>query len=146
MSGKNRKKIPKTFEIPVKNKTPKAGIFPTDHLYPEFKAEQMDKDGPWGWNKFDSFQIQELLQKIFEFQKLTWQDHRNNGSHFVNRKDLCLEAQKRLIHVQKEDLDQIFSLRLSGRKRIWGIKENNILWLLWWDPHHEVCPSHKKHT
>lgn len=145
MSRKHHK-IPKAFNTPVESKTPKAGSFPTDRIHPEFRAEQMDNDDPRGWNKFDPRQMQEVLQKIFESQKLTWQDLRNNGSHFVDRTDLCSEAQKRLIQIQKEDLDQLFSLRLTGRKRIWRIKEHNILWLLWWDPNHEVCPSHKKHT
>jgi hypothetical protein len=146
MSGKNRHKIPKAVESPVESKTPKAGEFPTDRLHPEFRAEQLDRGGPWGWDKFDPLQIQEVLQKIFDSQRLTWQELRNNGSHFVNTESLCSDAQKRLIQIQKEDLDQLFSLRLTGRKRIWGIKERNILWLLWWDPDHEVCPSHKKHT
>jgi hypothetical protein len=91
MSGKNHNKIPKTFITPVESKTPKAGAFPTDRYQPEFKAEQMDKDGPWGWNLFDPSQIQEVFQKIFDSQKLTWQDLRNNGSHFVDRGDLCSE-------------------------------------------------------
>ncbi len=146
MSGKNRHKTPKAFLFPVESKTPKAGIFPTDRSHPEFRAEQIDRAGPWGWDHFDSSLIQEVFQKIFDCQKLTWQDLRNNGSHFVDREGLCTDAQKRLIQLQKEDLDQLFSLRLTGRKRIWGIKEGNILWLLWWDPNHEVCPSHKKHT
>jgi hypothetical protein len=146
MSNKDRKKVPKSFLVPFESKIPKAGLFPTDKCLPEFRAEQMDMDGPWGWRKFDSPQLQEMLQKIFESQKLTWQDLRTNGSHLVNRQDLCSEAQKRLLEIQKEDLDDLFSLRLSGRKRIWGIKEGNVLWLLWWDPAHEVCPSPKKHT
>lgn len=48
--------------------------------------------------------------------------------------------------VDNDDLDQLFSLRLTVRKRVWGIKEGNIFWILWWDPEHEVCKSHKKHT
>ncbi len=145
MARKDRK-IPKSFVVPVESKTPKAGSFPTDGCHPEFRTEQMDKEGPWGWNQFDSLQIQEVFQKILESQKLTWQDLRNNGSHFVDIRDLCSQAQKRLVQLQKEDLDQLFSLRLTGRKRIWGIKEGNIFWLLWWDPEHQVCPSQKKHT
>jgi len=146
MSKKNHPKIPKIFIVPVEGKTPKVGIFPSDHCQPEFRAEQMDRGGPWRWDHFNPSQIQEVFQKIFESQKLTWQDFRNNGSHLVDRKDLCSEAQKRLTQLQKEDLDQLFSLRLTGRRRIWGIKEGNILWLLWWDPNHEVCPSPKKNT
>jgi hypothetical protein len=146
MSAKKHNKNPKTLFNPIESKTPKFGVFPSDQNQPEFKSEQMDNEGPWGWNYFNSAHLQELFQKIFESQKLSWQDLRNNGSHFVNREDLCSEAQKRLTNIQKEDLDQLFSLRIMGRKRIWGIKEGNILWFLWWDPNHEVCPSSKKHT
>jgi hypothetical protein len=146
MAAKKANKAPKSLFNPTESKTPKIGVAPTEHSLPDFKSEQMDMDGPWGWKHFDSMQLQELFQKVFECQKLTWQDLRNNGSHLVNREDLCSEAQKRLTEIQKEDLDQLFSLRLTGRKRVWGIKEGNILWLLWWDQNHEVCPSHKKNT
>jgi hypothetical protein len=145
MSSKKRK-IAKAIINPTESKTPKLGVFFSESCHPDFKAEQMDKDGPWGWDHFDPSHLQEVFNKIFECQKLTWQDLGNNGSHLVDREDLCPEAQKRLVHMQKEDLDQLFSLRSTGRRRIWGIKEGNILWLLWWDPNHEVCPSHKKHT
>ena len=142
----NRFKVPKAAYAPAENKISKGSVVSTDRCQPEFRAEQLDRQGTWGWDRFEASQMQEVLQKIFESQKLTWQELRNNGSHFVDRSTLCHDAQKRLVQLQKDDLDQLFSLRLSGRKRIWGIKEGNILWLLWWDPNHEVCPSHKKHT
>lgn len=106
----------------------------------------MDRSGPWGWDGFDPSLLQELFQKVFESQKLSWQDLVKNGSHLVDIEQLCPEAQKRLYQIQKEDLDQLFSLRITARKRVWAIKEGKILWLLWWDPNHEVYPSLKKHT
>lgn len=142
----SHKKIPKSIVNPKESKTPKVRITPSDNLHPDFKADQMDNNGPWGWDDIGSSQLQELFQKIFESQKLTWQNLRDNGSHFVDRESLSSDAQKRLTEIQQEDLDQLFSLRITGRKRIWGIKEGNILWLLWWDPTHEICPSPKKHT
>lgn len=152
MSKKNRHshfdsyKTPKAVATPYDNKSPRAVAVPNDRCQPEFKAEQMDMEGPWGWRNFEGLQIQEFLQRVFECQKLTWQTLRDNGAHSVDVATLVSDAQKRLKHIKKEDLEHLYSLRLSGRKRIWGIKEGNILWLLWWDPNHEVCPSHKKHT
>jgi hypothetical protein len=140
------KKVAKIVKNPVQSKTAKIGIAPNNRLYPEFKAEQIDRNGPWGWDHFEPFEIQNVFQRIFESQKLTWQDLVNNGSHLININSLCSEAQKRLNQIQKEDLDQLFSLRLTGPKRIWGIKEGAILWLLWWDPNHTVYPSAKKNT
>ena len=112
----------------------------------EFRPDRMDMSGPWGWDRFDSLHIKEFLEKIFHSQKLTWQLLHANNSHLVDIQDLASDAQKRLRVIKQDDLDQLYSLRLTGKKRAWGIKERNIFWLLWWDPEHQVCPSHKKHT
>jgi hypothetical protein len=139
-------KTPRAVYSPHEDKKPRYATVPNEHCRPEFKTEQMDMTGPWGWSNFDGSHIQELFKRIFEFQKLTWQELRNTHSHLVNVADLDSKAQKRLKEIKKDDLDQLYSLRLSGRERVWAIKDGNLLWLLWWDPHHEVCPSYKKHT
>ena len=144
MSKKDQKN-PKKFVSLSERKTPKI-VLHVDSCLPEFKSDQMDMAGPWGWDKFDPLQLQEVFQKIFESQKLTWQVLRDNGSHLVQVDALCSKAQKRLGELGQDDCDELFSFRITGRKRIWGIKDGNILWLLWWDPEHEVCPSNKKHT
>jgi hypothetical protein len=148
MSRKDQKQSKQfPFQSPSDNKLPKSGAFQTTPFCsPEFRAGQMDMDGPWGWNKFDPLLLQDLFHKIFDSQKLSWQTLRDNGSHLVQVGDLCSKAQKRLFELSKDDCDELFSLRVTGRQRIWGIKDGNILWLLWWDPDHEVCPSYKKRT
>ena len=53
------------------------------------------------------------------------------------------DALKRL---KIDDIDSLFSLRLDGTLRIFGIRKQNYLQILWVDQNHEVCPSKKKHT
>jgi hypothetical protein len=139
-------KTPKALFSPHEDKKPRFGATPSENGRVEFRSEQMDMLGPWGWSNFDVLKIQELLKRIFEFQKFTLQELRNTHSHLVDVAELDPKAQKRLKEIKKDDLDQLYSLRLSGRERMWAIKDGNLLWLLWWDPHHEVCPSYKKHT
>ncbi len=148
MSQKDQKKSKQfLFQSPSDKKLPKSGNFQVvTNPNLEFRAGQMDMRGPWGWNQFDPSLLQDLLHKIFDSQKLTWQTLRDNGSHLVQVSNLCSQAQRRLLELRKDDCDELFSLRVTGRQRIWGIKDCSILWLLWWDPEHEVCPSHKKHT
>lgn len=140
-----KSKIPRALTIPTGSRTPRIDILPSDHT-PEFKAEQMDLEGPWGWNKFDPLCMQELMQRIFEAQKITWQEIGRNGSHPLAVSKLIPLAQKRLMQIEKDDMDELYSFRISGQKRVWGIQEGKIFWILWWDPKHEVCPSLKKHT
>jgi hypothetical protein len=143
---KHSYKKPTASEIPLENRVPRAEATPNEHCCPEFRAGKMDMEGNWGWQNFKPIEMQELLQKIFDSQKLTWQQLRERKSHLVKVEDLTPTAQKRLIAIKQDDLDELFSLRLTGKKRIWGIKDGNILWLLWWDPEHEICPSLLKNT
>jgi hypothetical protein len=80
---------------------------------------------------------------------MTWAEinHPNTGCHPIPIKELCSEAQKRLSQIELiATEEELFSLRLSGRERLWGIRERHIFKILWWDPKHEVYPVKKKHT
>ena len=112
---------------------------------PEFRAGKMDVEGRWGWNNSNNskFDMKLFLEKVFENQKLSWQELKNNGSHDVDLDKIITEARKRLEEIEQDEIAQLYSLRLSGKMRMWGIKDNNIFWILWWDPHHEICPSVK---
>lgn len=148
MSGNNHKKIPKALAHlhPQESKTPKIQIASIDSCFPDFRACQMDLGGPWGWHDMQPKEIQEVLAKIFTLQKLSWQELRAQHSHLVDVKNIISKAQNRLREIEKDDIDQLFSLRINAKNRLWGIKEGNIFWLLWWDAQHEICPSPKKHT
>lgn len=139
-------KQPKAKFLPHQNKCPRIENYPKDNGFLDFRADRMDIEGPWNWKNLLSVELRDLLQKIFQFQKQTWQTLREQGSHLVEVSQLITPAQKRLIEITQDDVDALFSLRISGEKRIWGIKDTNIFWLLWWDPKHLICPSLKKHT
>ena len=93
--------------------------------------------------------MQEIQQKLASFEALTWNEILIQGkkqNHLVRRRDLCKAAQDHLVHVRLDDVDELISLHLSGKERVWGIRSHNVLTVLWWDPDHAVCPSLKKHT
>lgn len=78
---------------------------------------------------------------------MTLHEITNNGdSHNIEVNQIVKDAQRRLEEIRQADVDELFSLRLSGKERIWGIVDRNIFKILWWDPKHEICPSAKKHT
>lgn len=77
---------------------------------------------------------------------MKWSEIKSHQSHTVTVSTISNEAQKRLRDIQQDDIDELFSLRLSGTERIWGIRDGRVFYVLWWDPEHTVCPAHKKHT
>lgn len=108
----------------------------------------LDKEGPWGWGSVPSDKIWgDIHLKMKDFESMTFDEiMRGGGSHFVSCSDLSKEAKDRLEEISQDDLDELFSLRLGNKPRIWGVRIENIFKILWWDPNHEICPSHKKHT
>ena len=94
-------KKPKSLITPHERKEPKLSAFPVDDRNGfEFKAEQMDKKGQWGWDNFESKDTREVFQRIFELQKLTWQELVKTGSHPISIQDIIPAAQKRLIEIE----------------------------------------------
>ncbi|MEM9019318.1 MAG: hypothetical protein AAGC44_02045 [Planctomycetota bacterium] len=66
--------------------------------------------------------------------------------HEISLDRLSREACKRLEQLAFDDLDSLFSMRLSAKKRLFGVRKEPYFYVLWWDPDHKVCPSKKKHT
>jgi len=80
---------------------------------------------------------------------MTWQNiieaaggrRRGSNNHPIAISDLCREAQVRCQELGLHELtDELFSLRLAGNVRLWGIRQGRILQLIWYDPRHEVYP------
>lgn len=143
-------KKPKHTEFPkAQTKTPRGGSLASDISARNFRwrVDQADYGGQWGWR---DVAIQTLfgsiIPKLHDFESMTWSAIAGSGSHFVAIEDLCTEAQTRLRELERDEQDQLFSLRLDGRMRIWGVRDVGIFRMLWCDPEHTVCPSDLRHT
>ena len=143
-----RKKVHKGLSPKVEKKPRSdSALTSSIHENPVWHVGIIDLDGPWGWNRVDrNVFFFDILPKIQEFERQVWSEILNRNNHEVFVFQISKQAQKRLEQIQLDDIEKLVSLRLTGRQRLWGIKINNILKILWWDPNHEVFPSLLKHT
>ncbi len=121
----------------------------SDHEKLSWQVYLLDFGGPWGWDNLDADTLKYIHGKLAQFETMTWAEinHPNTGCHPIKLKELGNEAQKRLTQIKLIGVEEeLFSLRLSGRERLWGIRERHIFKILWWDPRHEIYPVAKKHT
>ena len=99
-----------------------------------------------------SFFAEKIYPKLKEFEKRTWEDieretygERNKTKHhFVKINKFIKEARDRLSEKKLNDTDELFSLRLEGKIRIYGNRKLNYMEIIWIDPYHEICPSKAK--
>lgn len=127
-------------------KKPKSNEF---SLFPisSWSFQMLDMDGPFGWKKVDDYsQTHKILERLKESEGKSQQELMKGGSHFIKIEKLSLNAQERINALNYDDYERLFSLRLGGRERIFCLQRRGRMNVLWWDPDHQVCPAHKKHT
>jgi hypothetical protein len=99
---------------------------------------------PHGWHHLRPDQLELVRSKLAEFERKTWneifvRERRRNHSITID-KVTCPQARRRLKEILPLQ-EELWSIRLSGPERIWGVLEAGIFHLLWWDPHHLICAS-----
>ncbi|HEV7503942.1 MAG TPA: hypothetical protein VGS07_03445 [Thermoanaerobaculia bacterium] len=103
----------------------------------------MEMVDPFGWHRVDGPTILYVRSRLAHFESMTWTEilvQAKKQNHSIRVEDICSTAQQRLEALGLL-LDDVVSLRLSGRERVYGYLENGVLILLWWDPLHQICPS-----
>jgi len=146
---KNKRKTPNNKFIPSLSKKPRTDSTiknPMD-MCPVWHLGTLDVNGPWGWHAIDkTFFFNEILPKVTNFEGMFWKEILAKNNHEVSVSKIISNAQKRLTKINLDDTEILVSLRLTSKQRIWGIRAGNIFRILWWDPEHQVYPSHLKHT
>jgi hypothetical protein len=80
-------------------------------------------------------------KKWSELEKETFGRHGKSKNHWVDVNAIIKPAQDRLGELNMDDHERIYSMRLTGTQRIWGIRLQNYFRLLWFDFNHQICPS-----
>lgn len=138
------KKTPKYKQEPQPEKQPKTGAENSyGGYYPAWRISRMEMVDPFGWHKLDGTLLLQIREKLRHFESRTWNDiwvKDKHNNHSVRVEKLCADAKKRLRVVGLDDLDDLWRLRLTGKQRIWGILQQGVFLLLWWDPDHLIYP------
>lgn len=140
-------KVPRSAFASGDEKKPRGNAPRYDGALPLWAFRIVDLGGPWCWTKIDGPTLGAVLERLKQLESMTWAEiEGGTGSHYVDQGELSKEARDRLVKIEQDDTESLFSLRVSGKERIIGIRDGSVLRILWWDPEHQVYPSKKKHT
>jgi hypothetical protein len=146
--GKNKK--PRSSFQPRMEKVPRAADLAEKIGTTPFcwRVTDLDWEGPWGWKHVPvDLVLGTIIPKLHDYESMTWAAVEGpTGCHFVEVEALSPVAQARLREIEKDEQGQLFSVRIMGKLRVWGIRDLAILRVLWCDPEHEVCPATKRRT
>jgi hypothetical protein len=111
------------------------------NAYPSWQFQLLDFDGPYCPKGIDAASLLQIQEKLKNFESMTWGEIEGKRHHFVTLESLSDAAKQRLRDIGMDDIDMLFSLRLTGPNRIYGPRIGPVMKVLWWDPKHEACPS-----
>jgi hypothetical protein len=83
------------------------------------------------------------MSSLANLETMTWNDvlvKAKKRNHYCEVSELSKRARD-IIEEDWQGADRVVSIRLASTKRIWGIIDRGVCYLLWWDPAHEVYPS-----
>lgn len=150
--AKSNKKTNKSANASSSNVKRTAQIENPDNFlkkYPVWRFKRNDKiHDKWSIRHCCNFN-EDVMDKLQSFEGLTWYDIINTNGidahHYVDASKLIKPAQQRLHELKIYD-DQLFSLRLNGKTRLYGLLSDGIYSILWYDSNHEIYTSKKKNT
>jgi len=144
--SKNKKK-PKVEYQPSGTKKPAAEAMPDfNDMRPAWRLANIDLIHPDNWKDdhlADAQMIERIRERLVRFESMKWKEILGHENHPIDVNRLSAHAQKRL-EAKQVEASTLVSLRCAYTERIWGIRNENILSLLWWDPNHKVYPLKKK--
>lgn len=151
MADRKKKAIQK--ETASNSKQPKIIENPQSFFgdHPVWSFKWMDNDyEKWGLSHSSDL-LNDVICKLKDNEGMTWGEiikaagGRSSGtnSHFENVSELIPEAQKRWRELRHDEYDRVFSLRLKSLHRLYGILEDGVFYIVWYDQNHEIYPSGK---
>lgn len=139
-------KKPFAAVAPEGRKVPRSVAETSYHsLRPSWRIALLEMVDPFGWHRLDGPTLRRIRERLSHFESMSWSEilvASKKQNHSIQVQALSPPAQNRLDEIGVA-LDEVVSLRLSGRERVFGYLENGVMVLLWWDPDHAVCPSLK---
>jgi hypothetical protein len=147
--AKNKKQKPKLAFKPRFEKKPTIGaVNPSAYLSekPMWRLRSMRTKDPYGWHSIERDEMLIVIERLKSFETMTWQEVERSGSHWISCDEICKDAQGCLEEDWQGGAEQVFSLRMGGKPRVWGIIDERVFYILWFDPNHQICPAPKKHT
>jgi hypothetical protein len=84
---------------------------------------------PCGWHTASAETLLHIRQKLAHFETMTWNEllvQAKKRNHSIKVSDITPEARERLETVGL-GLDEVVSLRLTGKERVFGYLDNGVL-------------------
>lgn len=146
-------KITKERRVDKRKITASPKFESNDNVIILWSFEKIDRNGAFAFdtNRKD-FDVEHFFKKILEFSTMKWcelfpSDDKKSRHHPLSPDSLSKQAKERIFFMNlEEETDSIYSLALTGKIRLIGIRKGSVFQAIWYDANHDFAHSKLKHT
>jgi hypothetical protein len=138
----SKSKQPAIKEQPSRAKTPAAVAVPD---YNDTKAcwriGKLRMADPYGWHVVNPAEVARIRIKLATLEANTWQEIFIRDARFNHRipaNELKCPTARKWMKDNMPDQPYLWTLRLSGAERVWGIFSDGAYQIVFWDPDHLI--------
>ncbi len=143
-----------------RDKRPILGVIPTGQKIPKIESEpstyydrkaswrvsRIQLVAPYGWGTLVSTEIEYLRGKLSQFETMTWGEifgQAKDRNHPISVSKLKCREARRWMEKNMPDQPTLWTLRVSGAERVWGIFSEGAYQIIFWDPRHLIYPTER---
>ncbi len=113
-----------------------------------FRHVDRTSQHPWVFNPSET-DAQRVLMFLCDIAGSTWReiDAQTSGGHRKHHSQpldsIARDAQRDAQRARLDETfgDTVFRFRLGSTQRLWGFRQEQVFYVVWWDPKHKVYPS-----
>jgi len=112
-----------------------------------WRINQIQMVDPYGWHELTVDKLSYIKSKLSELEKKTWAEifvKEKHWNHPLPVAELKCPLARRWMRNNMQDQDQLWTIRLSGAERIWGVFSDGAYLVLFWDPDHIIWETPKR--
>jgi hypothetical protein len=132
--------------VPPGDKKPAIAADPISylHLKASWRVRHVQMATPYGWRELSPEQIVYVQSKLSAFESMTWKEifvDAKKQNHAIEVGDLKCDKARKWMESNMKGQPTLWTLRFTGKQRVWGIFSEGAYQIVFWDPEHQICPT-----
>lgn len=114
------------------------------HLKASWRIKKIQMVEPYSFHRLTTDELNRLRERLANFETMTWNDifiTAKKHNHSIPVHKLRCEHAKRWMRNNMPDQLELWTLKVTGPERIWGIFSEGAYQIVFWDPEHRIYPT-----
>ncbi|HUX44658.1 MAG TPA: hypothetical protein VMV57_07905 [Terracidiphilus sp.] len=116
------------------------------HLKASWRIKKIQMVDPYSFHQLTAEELSRLRERLSNLETMTWNDifvTAKKHNHSIPVHELRCEHARKWMKANMPDQLELWTLRVTGVERVWGVFSEGAYQIIFWDPQHRIYPSER---